>query len=92
MRCLSVASSFHLLLGSVGEGNAEHSDNESVIGFGLYECLNECMPLLYHLACFIFGNVHTIEVGIAVKTFDFLNLELEPSVSAVLGIVVAICL
>lgn len=41
MRCLGVASGFDLLLGLVGEGNAEHSDNISVIGFGLYEGLNE---------------------------------------------------
>jgi len=41
VRCLSVASGLDLLLGLVGEGNAEHSDNISVIGFGLYESLNE---------------------------------------------------
>jgi len=41
VRCLGVASGLDLLLGLVGEGNAEHSDNISVIGFGLYESLNE---------------------------------------------------
>jgi hypothetical protein len=92
VRCLGVASGFDLLLGLVGEGNAEHSDNISVIGFGLYEGLNEWIPLLYHLACFIFGDVHTVEVGIAVKTLDFLNLELKSSPSAVLSVVVAVCL
>jgi hypothetical protein len=86
VRCLGVASCLDLLLGLLGEGNAEHSDNISVIGFGLY------VPLLYHLACFIFGDVHTVEVGIAVKTLDFLNLELKLSPSAVFGVSVAVSL
>jgi len=90
VRCLSVASGFDLLLGLVGEGNAEHSDNKSVISFGLTEGFNECIPLLYHLACFILGDVHTVEVGVGVKTLNFLNLELKLSPGAILGVVVAI--
>jgi len=92
MRCLGVAGGFDLLLGLLGEGNAEHSDNISVSSFGLYEWFNQCLPLLNHLTCFIFSDVHSVEVGVGVKTFDFLNLELKLSPGLIFSVVVAICL
>ena len=92
MRGLGVACGFYLLLCLLGEGNAEHSDNISVKGFGLYERFNEWVPLLDHWACLISGDVHTVEVGIAVVTFDFVNLELKSSPSVLLSTVVTVCL
>ena len=37
------------------------------------------MPFLHKLAKLISGDAHSVEVGIAVESFDFLNLDLDLS-------------
>jgi len=74
---LGVASGLDLLLSLLGEGDAEHTEDVAVEGLGLNESLNEGVPLLDHGATVISGDVHTIEVGVAVEILDLLNLELE---------------
>lgn len=45
---LGVAGSLNLLLGSLGEGNGEQSEDETIGGLGLDGCLDEGVPLLDH--------------------------------------------
>lgn len=76
---LGVTGGCNLLLVSTGESNAEHSEEIAVGGLGLYEGLDECVPLLDESAEFITGDVHSIEVGEAVESFHFFDLELDLS-------------
>jgi len=91
MGCLGVAGGLYLLECLLGEGNAEHSENISIGGFGLNESLNEWIPLLNHWACFVFGNVHTVEIGVAVKSFNLINLESKFSPVVIFLLLIAIC-
>ena len=63
----------------LSESNAEHSQDVTIGGLGLNEGLNEGMPLLDHGASLISGDVHTVEVSVAVESLNFTNLELELS-------------
>ena len=81
---LSVAGGLNLSWCFLGESNAEHSDNLSIVGLGLNVSLNKRVPLFDHGASLISGNVHTVEVGVAVESLDLIDLELE--LSPVLGI------
>ena len=76
---LSVAGGLNLSWCFLGESNAEHSDDVSIEGLGLSVSLNKRVPLLDHGASLISGNVHTVEVGVAVEFLDLLNLELDDS-------------
>lgn len=87
---LGVAGCLDLSLSSLGESNGEKSDNETISGLGLDGSLDEGVPLLDHGASLISGDVHTIELSVAVKALDFLNLELELSERIRFGVVVAI--
>ena len=81
---LGVAGCFNLSLSFLGESNAEHSDDVSVGGLSLNESLNKSVPLLDHGAGLVSGDVHAVEVGVAVKALDLIDLELE--LSPVLGV------
>lgn len=87
---LGVASGFNLFLGSLGEGNSEESEDESIGSLGLDGGLNKGVPFLDHGTSFISRDVHSIEVGVAIKTFNFINLEFELSPGLGLSLVVAI--
>jgi len=76
------------MLVASGEGNGEHSNKVAVTGFGLDECLNEGVPLLNEGAKLVTGDVHTVEVGVAVKALDFLNLDLNLSPCKLVSIIV----
>lgn len=43
------------------------------------ESLNKGVPFLDHGACLISGNIHTVEVSVAIKSLDFIALELNLS-------------
>ena len=81
LRILGVASGLHLSLVSTGECNAEHAEKVTIGGLGLHERLNEGVPLLHKGAELIAGDVHTIEVGEAVESLHFFDLELDLSPS-----------
>ena len=71
------------------ESNAEHSNEVAVVGFGLNKGLNESVPLLNQGAEFVSGDVHTVEVGVAVESLHFfdLYLHLPPgTISGFLGV------
>ncbi len=57
------------------ESNAEHSAEVSIAGFGLGEGLDEGVPLLDEGAELVSGDVHTIEVSVAIEVLDLLNLQ-----------------
>ena len=87
---LGVAGGFNLSWCFLGESNAEHSDNVSIEGLGLNVSLNERVPLSDHGACLISSDVHTVEVGVAVKSLDLIDLELKLSPVLGIGRVVAV--
>lgn len=90
VRVLGIASCLNLSVGSLGEGQAENSQDVSIGGLGLHESLDEGMPLLDHGAGLVLGDVHTVEVGVAVKALHLVALELQLSPGLVLGLVVAV--
>ena len=76
---LGIACGFNLLSGFLGEGKGEKSEAVTIGGFALDECLDKRMPFFNHGACLISGDIHTVEVGIAVETLNFVNLEFKLS-------------
>ena len=88
MGSLSVASSLDLVLVASGEGNGENSHEVAVVSLGLNESLNEGVPFLDKRAELVTGDVHTVEVGVAVETFDFLDLDLNLSPRGLVSLVV----
>lgn len=79
LRTLSVACGANLSAGSLCETNAEHTEEVSVSGLGLHESLDGCVPLLDNGALLIAGDVHSVEVSVAVEALDFLDLDLHLS-------------
>jgi len=76
---LGVASSLNLTVLSSGEGNGEESDEVTVVGLGLDESLDERVPLLDEGAHLVSGDGASGEVGEAIESLNFLNLELDDS-------------
>jgi hypothetical protein len=68
-----------LSAGSLGETDAEHTEEVAVSGLGLHEGLDGGVPLLDNGALLIAGNVHTVEVGVAIEALNFLDLDLHLS-------------
>ena len=87
---LSVAGGLNLSWCFLGESNAEHSDEVSIVGFGLDVSLDERVPLFDHGASLVSGDVHTVEVGVAVKSLDLIDLELKLPPVLGIGRVVAV--
>jgi len=87
---LGIAGSFNLLSGFLGEGKGEKSEAVTIGGFALNESLDERMPFFNHGACLISGDIHTVEVGIAIHSFNLLYLEFNLSPSLGLRLVVAV--
>ena len=90
MRSLGVACSTDLSACSLGKADAEHSEEVAVSSLGLNECLNGCVPLLDDGAKLISGDIHTVEVGVAIEALDFLDLHLHLSPSLIVAISVQI--
>jgi len=76
---LGVASSLDLSVLSSGESNGEESDEVAVGGLGLDEGFDKRVPLLDEGAHLVSSDADTGEVGEAVESLDFLNLELDDS-------------
>jgi hypothetical protein len=74
---LGVASSLDLSLVSAGESNAEHAEEVAVGSLGLDEALDKGVPLLDEGAELVTGDVHAIEVGVAVVSLHFFNFNLN---------------
>ena len=76
---LGVAGSLHLTRSLLGEADGKHSHDVAVHGFGLYVGLNQRVPFLDHRAGVVPGDVHTMEVGVAIVSLDLVDLELQLS-------------
>jgi len=85
---LGVAGGLDLVLVAAGEGNGEETDEVAIEGLGLNEGLDEGVPLLDEGAELVTGDVHAVEVGVQIKTFDFFALELDLSPRHLVGVAV----
>jgi len=74
-----VASSLDLSVLSSGESNGEESDEVAVGGLGLDEGLDKGVPFLDEGAHLVSGDADTTEVGEAIESLNFFNLELDDS-------------
>lgn len=85
---LGVASGLDLVLVAAGESDGEHADEVSVGGLGLDEGLDEGVPLLDEGAKLVAGDVHTVEVGVAIEALDLFDLDLDLSPCNLMSVVV----
>jgi len=85
---LSVASSLDLVTVATGESNSEHADKVTISGLSLNEGLDKGVPLLDEGAELIAGDVHTVEVGVAIEALDLLDLDLDLSPCNLMSVVV----
>lgn len=92
LRVLGVAGSLYLLSVSAGEAKAENTDEVAVLGLGLSKAFDKGVPLLDKGAKLITGNVNSVEVGVAVETFNFLALELDLSPVHIVSVTVQVSL
>jgi len=76
---LGVASGLNLTVLSSGESDGEDSDEVTIGGLGLDEGLNKVVPLLDEGAHLVSGDGASTEVGEAIVSLHFLNLELDDS-------------
>ena len=90
LRSLGVAGSANLSAGSLGEPNAEHTEEVAVSSLGLNESLDGSVPLLDDGALLIASDVHSIEVGVAIEALDFFDLDLHLSPSLFVAVSVQI--
>lgn len=79
-----------MLAGPLGKTDAEHAKEVAVDGLGLDEGLNGGVPLLNDGAELVAGDVHAVEVGVAVEALDLLNLHLHLSPGLFVGVSVQI--
>jgi hypothetical protein len=90
LRAFGVASCSDLSTSSLSEANAKHSEQVSVNSFGLNEGFNSGVPFLDNGAEFVSGDVHSVEVGIAIKAFNFFDLYLHLSPGEIIAISIQI--
>jgi len=74
---LGVTSGLHLFASSFSEPNGKQSQHVSIGSLGLNECFDQSVPFLNKLAELVFGDVHSVEIGIAIVSLDFFNLYLH---------------
>lgn len=90
MGALGVAGGSHLFAGSLGEADAEHSEEVSVESLGLDEGFNCCVPLLDDGAELVSGDIHSVEVCVAVEALDFFDLDFHLSPGLIIAISVEV--
>jgi len=79
---LSISEHRHLvILNVLSESNDENTNDVTVSGLAISLCFDEGMTLLDHLAHLVTSQGETVEVGEAVTSLDFLDLELDLLVS-----------
>ena len=81
LRALGVACSADLSACSLGESNAEHTEEIAISSLGLHEGLNSGVPLLHNGAELVTGDVPDVAVSVQIETFDFLALKLDLSLA-----------
>jgi hypothetical protein len=86
LRALSITGCLHLFTCSLCESNTEDSEHVSIRSLGLNKGFNDIVPFLEQCAELVFSDIHSVEVGVAVVTLHFLNLNLHlsPGISTAL--------
>ena len=79
-----------MLVLASGECNAEHADKVTIDSLALNERLNEGVPLLDESAELVSGDIHTVEVSVAVESLDFFDLHLHLSPGVLVGLSVQV--
>jgi len=73
---LCVAGSLHLVLVASGESDAEHSEQVSILSFGLCKSFDQSVPLLQEGARLVSCDVQSMEISVSIKSFNFFALDL----------------
>ena len=79
-----------MMLMTLSESNAEDAYEVAILSLGLNEGLDEGVPFLDEGAELVSGDVHAVEVGIAVVSLNFLNLDLNLSPVLFVGLTVQV--
>mmetsp|Transcript_14761 Transcript_14761/g.44455 ORF Transcript_14761/g.44455 Transcript_14761/m.44455 type:complete len:227 (+) Transcript_14761:463-1143(+) len=87
LRALGVASLLELVLGLLGEADAEHAQDVAIRGAHVAAGLDERLPLADDRADLVAGHVHAVEVGEDVVALHILADEADLTVGAVLVLV-----
>jgi len=85
---LSVASSLNLVLSALSESDREHTHKVTISSLSLHESLDKRVPLLDKRAESVTSDVHAVEVGVAIETFNFFDLDLDLAPGKLVGVVV----
>ena len=83
-----VTSGLNLVLVAASESNSEEADHVTIKSLGLDEGLNKGVPFLDKSAELVTSDVHTVEVGVAIETLDFFDLELDLSPCEIVSLTV----
>jgi len=83
-----VAGGLDLELVAAGEGDGEETDEVAILGLCLNESLDKGVPLLDEGAELVADDIHAVEVGVHIETFDFLALELDLSPCHLVGVTI----
>ena len=75
---------------ALGESDAEHTEGVAVDGPGLGKGLNSWVPLLDESAKLVSGDIHAVEVGVAVVSFHLFALHANLSPGLFMGVVVKV--
>jgi len=73
-----------------GEGNAEHADLVTIDGLGLRESLDRGVPLLDESAELVSGDIHAVEVSVAVVALNLFALDANLSPGLLVSVLVEI--
>lgn len=77
--------------GPLGEANAGDSHKIPVLGLDLNDDFDDRVPFLDDGAKLFAGDVHAVEVGVAVRSFDFFNNHLHLSERIFLSFSLHVC-
>jgi len=91
LRVLGVAGGLDLSGGPLGEANAGDSHKIPVLGLDLNDDFDDRVPFLDDGAKLFAGDVHAVEVGVAVRSFDFFNNHLHLSERIFLSFSLHVC-
>lgn len=72
------------------ESDAEHAEGVAIYGLGLSEGFNSGVPLLDKGAEFVSGDVHAVEVGVAVVALNLLALNSDLSPGKLMSVLVEV--
>lgn len=87
---LGVTSLLDLLWATLGEGDAEETEEISIRGLDIDKAFNQRLPFLDHGTELVLGQGHAVEIGQTDLSLDFVNTETELAESIFLALGVQI--